>query len=62
MRRRIRRFVAAYNPKYQWDLKPETVLDMGPIFRVRPRKVIGVDAAPGKFQGSATRWLFDSGT
>ena len=55
----IRRFVAAYNPKYQWDLKPETVLDMGPIFRVRPRKVIGVDATPGEFQGSATRWLFE---
>jgi len=55
----IRRFVEAYNPKYQWDLKPETVLDMGPIFAVRPRKVIGVDATPGEFQGSATRWLFE---
>ena len=55
---RIRRFVEAYNPKYEWDLKPETVLDMGPIFAVRPRKVIAVDATPGEFQGSATRWLF----
>ncbi|HYK63472.1 MAG TPA: pyridoxamine 5'-phosphate oxidase family protein [Patescibacteria group bacterium] len=55
----IRRFVETYNPKYQWDLKPETVLDMGPIFAVRPRKVIAVDATPGKFQSSATRWLFD---
>jgi len=54
----IRRFVETYNPKYQWDLKPETVLDMGPIFAVRPRKVIGVDATPGEFQGSATRWVF----
>jgi nitroimidazol reductase NimA-like FMN-containing flavoprotein (pyridoxamine 5'-phosphate oxidase superfamily) len=54
----IRRFVEAYNPKYNWDLKPETVLDMGPIFAVRPRKVIAVDATPGEFQGSATRWLF----
>jgi hypothetical protein len=58
-RETIRRFVEAYNPKYQWDLKPETVLDMGPIFAVRPRKVIGLDATPGEFQGSATRWLFD---
>jgi hypothetical protein len=40
-------------------LKVETVFDMGPIFAVRPRKVIGVDAAPGEFQRSATRWLFD---
>ena len=55
----IRRFVEAYNSKYSWDLKPETVLDMGPIFAVRPRKVIGIDATPGEFQGSATRWQFD---
>jgi hypothetical protein len=55
----IRRFIEAYNPKYQWDLKTETVLDMGPIFAVRPRKVIAVDATPGEFQGSATRWQFD---
>jgi hypothetical protein len=54
----IRRFVEVYNLKYNWDLKPETVLDMGPIFAVRPRKVIAVDATPGKFQGSATRWTF----
>jgi pyridoxamine 5'-phosphate oxidase-like protein len=57
----IRKFVAAYNRKYNWDLKPETVLDMGPIFAVRPRKVIAVDASPGKFQSSATRWLFEEG-
>ncbi len=57
----IRRFVEAYNPKYQWDFRPETVLDMGPIFAVRPRKVIAVDAAPDQFQGSATRWLFEQG-
>jgi nitroimidazol reductase NimA-like FMN-containing flavoprotein (pyridoxamine 5'-phosphate oxidase superfamily) len=54
----IRRFAEAYNPKYEWDLKVETVLDLGPIFAVRPRKVIGVDATPGEFQGSATRWQF----
>ena len=59
MRRRSGGFVEAYNPKYQWDLKPETVLDMGPIFAVRPRKVIAVDATPGEFQGSATRWQFE---
>jgi len=55
----IRRIVEAYNPKYQWDLKPETVLDMGPMFAVRPRKVIAVDATPGEFQGSPTRWQFE---
>jgi hypothetical protein len=55
----IRRFVDSYNSKYDWDLKPEAVLDMGPIFAVRPRKVIAVDATPGEFQGSATRWLFE---
>ena len=54
----IRRFVEAYNPKYEWDLKAETVLEMGPIFAVRPRKVIAVDATPGEFAGSATRWKF----
>jgi len=55
----IRRFVDAYNPKYGWNLKVETVLDLGPIFAVRPRKVIAVDATPGEFQRSATRWQFE---
>jgi hypothetical protein len=55
----VRRLVDAYNPKYQWDLKPETVLDMGPIFAVHPRKVIGLDATPGQFQQTPTRWQFE---
>ena len=57
----IRRFVEAYNLKYKWDLKPETVLDMGPVFAVRPRKVLGFDSTPDEFIKSATRWEFDAG-
>lgn len=54
----LKRFVEAYNPKYSWDLKVETVLDLGPIFAVRPRKVLGFVDTPGEFTGSATRWQF----
>ena len=57
----IRRFIEAYNPKYQWDLKPETVLDMGPIFAVRPRKVIAVDATPGEFAGQCDAMAIRTG-
>lgn len=42
-----------YRKKYGWKLDPE----MGPIFKVTPRKVI---AMPEKlFPAGATRWLFD---
>jgi hypothetical protein len=54
----LKRFVEAYNPKYGWDLKVETVLDLGPVFAVRPRKVLGFDDTPEEFAGSATRWTF----
>jgi len=55
----ILKFIEAYNPKYNWDLTPETVRALGYVFAVRPRKVIGIDASPEEFQGSATRWEFD---
>jgi hypothetical protein len=54
----ILRFIEAYNPKYSWDLTPETVRALGLVFAVRPRKVIGIDASPDEFQRSATRWEF----
>ena len=42
-----------YQKKYGWKLDPE----MGPVFKVTPRKVI---AMPEKlFPAGATRWLFD---
>jgi hypothetical protein len=55
----IARFIEAYNPKYNWDLTPETVQALGLIFAVRPRRVLAFDDTPGEFQGSATRWEFD---
>jgi general stress protein 26 len=42
-----------YLKKYAWKLDPQ----MGPVFKVTPRKVI---AMPEKlFPAGATRWLFD---
>ena len=54
----IERFCAVYNRKYHWNLTPRMVRELGPVFFVRPQRVLGIDADPGKFQGSATRWLF----
>jgi hypothetical protein len=54
----IARFIAAYNPKYNWDLTPETVRTLGLVFAVRPRKVLAFNDAPGEFQTTATRWEF----
>ncbi|MGP3999789.1 pyridoxamine 5'-phosphate oxidase family protein [Streptomyces sp. 8N706] len=54
------RFVAAYNAKYAWDL---TAADggvdvgsgvVGPVFRVRPRRVFGWDTG----MRAPTRWRF----
>ena len=36
------------------------VLDMGPLFVVRPRKGLAFQDAPGKIQSAATRWEFDA--
>jgi len=50
----IRRFVAAYEPKYNWKMEPLP----GLVYGVRPRLVLGIGAQP--FEGTATRWRFDA--
>ncbi|WP_344533985.1 pyridoxamine 5'-phosphate oxidase family protein [Streptomyces albiaxialis] len=58
--RRLRRFVAAYNAKYDWDVvaADEGVADgsgaAGPAFLVRPRVVLGWDSD----MRAPTRWRF----
>lgn len=53
-------FVAAYNPKYGWDVRAtdEGVADgsgaAGPAYRVRPRRVFGWDSD----MRAPTRWRF----
>jgi len=59
----VRRFVEAYNPKYQWDMSADE--PPGPVYAVRPRVAFGwlcdnTGADGGSaYNGSATRWLFD---
>jgi len=57
----LRRFAAAYNPKYQWDMTPNSP---GAVYVVRPRTVFtwlsdgsGWDGGAA-FGRSATRWTF----
>ena len=54
-----RGFVEAHNSKYSWDFTVETLVALGPVFAVRPRKVLGFDDFPDEFPGSATRWTFE---
>ncbi|WP_274560797.1 pyridoxamine 5'-phosphate oxidase family protein [Streptomyces spiramyceticus] len=60
--RALARFVAAYNPKYDWDIAAtdDGVADgsgaAGPAFRVRPRLVFGWDSD----MRAPTRWRFPS--
>jgi hypothetical protein len=57
---RLQGFLAAYNPKYDWDVTAtdDQVTDSagaaGPAFRVRPRVVFGWDAD----MRAPTRWSF----
>jgi len=57
---RLQAFLAAYNPKYGWDLAAagDGVADSagaaGPAYRVRPRVVFGWDAD----MRAPTRWSF----
>lgn len=59
----LKRFVDAYNPKYNWDMSADE--PPGPVYAVRPRVAFGWlcdnSGADGGnvYQGSATRWLFD---
>ncbi len=56
----LERFVAAYNPKYDWDFKREQ-LEGGGLFRVRPRVAFSWLGDQGEaFSGTATRWQLDS--
>jgi nitroimidazol reductase NimA-like FMN-containing flavoprotein (pyridoxamine 5'-phosphate oxidase superfamily) len=48
----IKKFVAVYEPKYDWKLDPIP----GDVYAVDPRVVIGVGAEP--FAETATRWTF----
>jgi hypothetical protein len=58
---RLHGFVAAYNPKYSWDVvvTDDQVTDSagaaGPAYRVRPQVVFGWDAE----MRAPTRWSFD---
>ena len=61
---RLQGFLAAYNPKYDWDA---VVIDgevtdsagaAGPAYRVRPRVVFGWDAD----MRAPTRWSFPDPT
>ena len=59
---RWRGFVAAYNPKYNWDFDSSTIF--GGFWAVRPHVVFGWLSDPSgldggaAFQGTATRWTF----
>jgi hypothetical protein len=59
---RLQAFLAAYNPKYDWDAAADEVTDSagaaGPAFRVRPRVVFGWDTD----MRAPTRWSFDDTT
>lgn len=51
----LARFKAAYDPKYSWDMDPQS----GPIYAVRPTVAFGFTETPGNFTKTATRWRFD---
>jgi PPOX class probable F420-dependent enzyme len=52
----LKRFVAAYKEKYDWDM--ETGTESGPIYAVRPSKVFGFIEHSDQFPTTATRWTF----
>jgi hypothetical protein len=51
----LRRFVAAYKAKYDWDMDPGS----DGYFVVRPRLGFGFIEHPDQFAQRATRWRFD---
>lgn len=57
---KLTRLIAHYTPKYEWKMTLEDLRKLGPVFEVRPRKVIAVDDTPGRFETSPTRWEFDA--
>lgn len=50
----IRRFKAAYAPKYGWDMEGFS----DPVWVVHPQKAFAFIAAGEDFAGTATRWRF----
>ncbi|MDQ3363669.1 MAG: pyridoxamine 5'-phosphate oxidase family protein [Actinomycetota bacterium] len=58
----LRRVVDTYNPKYGWELDPDSL--PGPFYAVRPRVAFGWVSDPSgldggaAFHGTATRWKF----
>jgi PPOX class probable F420-dependent enzyme len=51
----LKRFVAAYKEKYDWDMEA----DYGPIYAVRPKVVFGFIEQSSQFSSTATRWTFE---
>ncbi len=50
----LEQFKAAYDPKYDWEIE----IDKGGIFVVRPSVAFAFVEYPGKFESTATRWMF----
>lgn len=56
--RDIERYIAAYNPKYSWDFRPEQ-LQRG-LFVFRPEKAFAwLDGQGEGFSGTATRFIIE---
>lgn len=55
-REALRRFVALYKQKYEWDMDPES----DGYFVVRPHVAFGFIEHADQFAQSATRWRFDA--
>jgi nitroimidazol reductase NimA-like FMN-containing flavoprotein (pyridoxamine 5'-phosphate oxidase superfamily) len=54
-------FLAAYNPKYDWNFTPDQVAQG--VFAVRPHTAFAWLGGEGEaFGGTATRWRFESDT
>ena len=54
-RESIRRYLHAYNPKYDWN----QTADQGPFFTLRPSVAFSFVEDAGETGGSPTRWTFD---
>ena len=53
----LRRFGAAYEKKYNWDMG-DLVASKDPVYRVQPRTVFGFVENSKKVRGNPTRWRF----
>ncbi len=57
----LRRFVEAYNSKYQWNFSAEKLQSDGGVYTVRPRVVFAFIENADDFPETATRWRFWDG-